>query len=169
MKSYLFQGLKRASGWYGGLEKLTLVTLMVFLIGFALLQIVLRNFFETGFVWGDTLLRHVVLWVCFLGAARATAQNRHIHIDLLPRLLAPRGRLVMSVIGDLFSMIVSAVLFYASCRFVLDERASSGLAFGGVPYWWLELIFPFSFALIAVRFGARIKRTLMNASDGVTP
>jgi TRAP-type C4-dicarboxylate transport system permease small subunit len=32
-------------------------------------------------------LKQAVLWICLLGAARAAADDKHIHIDILPRLL----------------------------------------------------------------------------------
>jgi len=151
--------VKSASAeWVNALEKGTMVLLVTFLGGFALLTIVLRNFFSTGWIWGDALLRHVVLWLSLLGAARATAENRHIRIDLLPRLL-PAGRRGSVAVGcDVFAALVSAVLACAAWRFVGIERAGGGTAFASIPFWWVESIFPVAFALMAVRFGLRALR-----------
>ena len=47
--------------------------LLLLLVGVGFLQIVLRNFFQTGLLWGDPLMRHAVLWLGCLGASLATA------------------------------------------------------------------------------------------------
>ena len=137
-------------------EKGAIIGLFLMLGLFAFLQIVLRNFFATGYVWSDTLLRHMVLWIAYLGAARATAENGHIHISLLERVLPPGGRLAMSRLAAFFSFLVAALLFVASILFVQDECESGYLAFDGVPFWVLEIVFPMSFALITTRMAIRV-------------
>lgn len=148
--------MKQFEDLFGRIEKWVLVFLLGVLLAFSLLQILLRNFFSTGFVWGDSLLRNTVLWISFLGAARATAEDKHIRIDLLPRLLPSFGAALISLIIDLFSLLVCIALIHASWRFVMDERAAGGFAFSQVPLWWFEVVFPFSFAVMLVRFGLRL-------------
>ena len=65
------------------IEKYLLVLLLSLMIVLAFLQIVLRNFFETGLSWGDVLVRYLVLWVAFIGAALATKEGRHINMEIL--------------------------------------------------------------------------------------
>jgi TRAP-type C4-dicarboxylate transport system permease small subunit len=134
------------------LEKWLLVLLITTLVAFALLQIVLRNFFSTALVWGDDLLRHGVLWLSILGASRATLEKRHIRIDLLPRILPPRFRFIADILCCFFSFLVCLVLFWTSLNFVQDERLLGDIAFAAIPYWYLELIFPVGFGLMALRF-----------------
>lgn len=136
-------------------EKWTLVFLALCVAGFALLQVVLRNFFSTGFAWGDTLQRHLVLWLSLLGAARATLEDKHIQVLLLPVLLPPKAARFLPYLSDGFSFAVSAVLFYASWTFVENERSAGDFAFLNIPYWWIEVIFPISFGIMGVRFGWR--------------
>ncbi len=140
----------------GHVEKGLLVALTGFLVGFALLQIVLRNFFSTGLVWGDTLLRHVVLWIGLLGASRATAENGHIRIDLLTRMLPEAGTRGVELVGNTLSLAVCAALFYASWNFVLTEYESRAVAFASVPYWPLETAFPLCFGLMTIRYAALV-------------
>jgi len=158
--------MSQIEGLFGRVEKWVLVLLLGFLIGFALLQIILRNFFSTGFVWGDSVLRHSVLWISFLGAARATAENKHIRIDLLPRLFPTNTAGVIAVVVDLFSCIVSLALIYASWSFVSNEKMAGTLAFGQTPLWWLQVIFPFSFTVMAVRFGSRVVYGIIQITRG---
>jgi TRAP-type C4-dicarboxylate transport system permease small subunit len=123
------------------------------LVVFSLLQIILRNYFSTGLIWGDDFLRHGVLWISLLGAARATVENKHIRIDLLPRLMSARGRFVTEIICAFFSTLVCLTLLWASWNFVQGERLLGDIAFASIPYWILEVVFPFSFALMTLRFG----------------
>ncbi|MGB6929979.1 MAG: TRAP transporter small permease, partial [Syntrophobacteria bacterium] len=143
--------LKKISQFLGNLEKWVLVLLLGFLTAFALAQIISRNFLSVGLVWGDDLLRHGVLWISFLGAARATLERKHIRIDLLPRVLPVRLSFIADFMCCLISFVVCLLLLWASWNFVQGERLAGDIAFASIPYWWLELIFPISFALMACR------------------
>ncbi len=66
-------------------EDALLVLLLSTMIVLASTQILLRNLFDSGFVWIDPLLRVLVLWLGLIGATVATRNNRHIRIDLLTR------------------------------------------------------------------------------------
>lgn len=145
-QSWMGQGL-------GVLERWSIVLLVAFLVGFALLQVVLRNVFSTGIVWADTLTRHIVLWIGFLGACLATKEKKHISIDLLPRIFPARGSLAIGVLISMFNCIVCVTLLYASYDFVRVEREGGSIAFSGIPLWLFESIFPIAFAIMTVRFG----------------
>ena len=56
----------------------------------ALAQILLRNVFDIGFLWLESLLKIQVLWLALQGAMIGTRQGRHIRIDLLTRILPSR-------------------------------------------------------------------------------
>jgi TRAP-type C4-dicarboxylate transport system permease small subunit len=153
MSASLVNAAKRADRLLRFVEDGVLVALVGLLVACSLLQIILREFFSTGLVWGDDFLRHGVLWLSFLGAARATAENKHIAIDLLPALVRGRGRIALSTLSSLFSCLVCLILCWASWTFVQGERLNAGTVFAEIPYWWVETVFPFSFALMALRFG----------------
>ena len=144
-----------------------LVLLLGFLTAFALAQIILRNFLSVGLVWGDDLLRHGVLWISFLGAARATLERKHIRIDLLPRVLPVRLSFIADFMCCLISFVVCLLLLWASWNFVQGERLAGDIAFASIPYWWLELIFPISFALMACRFCLNCISGLVRGPEGV--
>lgn len=167
MKPPLLNGVGELGRLLGAVEKWLLVSLVIFLIGFSVLQIILRNFFATGYPWGDTLLRHAVLWICLLGAARATAEGKHIRIDLVPRLLPARSARAVAVLTELFSLCVAAALLVASWMFLQDEILSGSFIFGTVPLWWFETIFPICFAIMTLRFGYRLLETLSTSMHRV--
>ena len=159
--------LRRTSHFLGHLERWAIVAIVALLTTFSVLQIILRNFFSSGVVWGDDLLRHGVLWLSFLGAARATLENKHIRIDILPRLMPARGKFVTDLICAFFSCLVCLILLWASWNFVMGERFFADIAFAGIPYWWLELVFPFSFGLMALRFGLGFVYGILRGPEGI--
>ena len=138
--------------FFEDLEKWLFVLLLGSLVTFALLQIILRNVFSSGFLWGDDLLRHGVLWISILGASRATLEKKHIRIDLLPRVMPARMSFISDFMCCFISFLVCLVLLWASWNFVQGERLAGDIAFASIPYWCLELIFPFGFAIMALRF-----------------
>ena len=68
-----------------------LILLLSLMILLAAYQVVARNFFDTGILWGDALVRVLVLWVTFIGATIAARDDEHIRIDLLTRFISARS------------------------------------------------------------------------------
>lgn len=114
-------------------------------------QIVLRNFFHSGLLWADPFMRHVVLWLGCLGAAAATSEVRHIHIDVFTRLLPERARPARRAVVYTATAAAAFALGVAALRLVVDERAFGDVAFGGLPVWALQTVLPFSLFLISYR------------------
>ena len=74
---------ERADEVIDRVEQILLVILLSSMIVIAFFQIVLRNLFSTGLTWGDPLVRNLVLWIGFIGAALATREGKHINIDIV--------------------------------------------------------------------------------------
>ncbi|MBW2444001.1 MAG: TRAP transporter small permease subunit, partial [Deltaproteobacteria bacterium] len=56
----------------GQVETVLVTILLTVMILMTFAQIVLRNLFATGIDWGDALVRYLVVWLAFVGAAIAT-------------------------------------------------------------------------------------------------
>jgi C4-dicarboxylate transporter DctQ subunit len=136
-----------------GLEDGIMVLLLVTMILLAFGQIILRNVFDTGFIWLDPMLRVMVLWIGLLGAMVATRVDKHIRIDVLTRLLPPKLRILSHALTLVFAAIISGIIAWHSYLFVMSEMEYGGNAFSGIPAWTLETIIPFSFAVMTLRFG----------------
>jgi TRAP-type C4-dicarboxylate transport system permease small subunit len=129
--------------------------IVVILSGLILLgaaQIVLRNVFSMGFAWGDGLARLAVLWLALLGALAASRDGRHVTLGVLTRWLPAGWRIAAQVTAAAFGAVVSAALAWVSWAFVSDSREFGDTLLGDVPAWWLQLIMPVAFALMAWRF-----------------
>lgn len=133
-------------------EELFITLLLGGMILLAGTQILLRNVWDSGISWGDPLLRILVLWVGLLGAMLATRQNKHIRIDILSRYLPQHWGRYSEFISNLFSAIICALLAWHSGRFVHFEWLDGTEVFTGFPAWLAELILPFGFTVITLRF-----------------
>jgi len=133
-------------------EDVVLVSLLSAMIGLGVTQIILRNIFSSGLLWGDGLLRVLVLWVGMIGAVVATRQDKQITVDVLSRVLPERWRAGTRVVTDLFTGSVAVFVAWHAGRLVLIDMADGSVAFASVPVWMCELILPIAFLSIGVRY-----------------
>jgi TRAP-type C4-dicarboxylate transport system permease small subunit len=136
-------------------EEYVLITLLFIMVVMAFLQVVLRNLFSSGILWADIVLRHLLLWLGFLGAAIATSENRHINIDAVRRFLSKRMRAAVEVLTDVFAAVICFLLARASWTFVQGEISDRRMLFGEIPSWYAQVIIPAGFALLVVHFAIR--------------
>lgn len=145
-------GAKRIIRWLRAIEDTILVTLLMSMLLLAITQIGLRNFYDSGIIWGDALLRVLVLWVGLIGAMVASRKGDHINIDLITRFVNVRLKTVIGFISSFATSIITGLLAYYSYRFVMLEYDDGLVAFAGVPNWTCEIILPISFGVIALRY-----------------
>ncbi|MFA5515949.1 MAG: TRAP transporter small permease [Desulfuromonadales bacterium] len=134
------------------IEDALLFLLLAGMILLATGQIALRNFFATGFVWGDELLRIILLWLALFGAMAASRDDKHINIDLFSRFL-PRPLLVwVRSLLDLFTAAVCWIIAWHGLEFVRMEAEFGSRLLGRFPSWWFQSIIPVGFAVIGLRY-----------------
>lgn len=134
------------------IEDAVLIGLLLLMIFMAVLQIALRNLFDAGVLWGDPLVRILVLWIGLMGAMIASRDNHHISIDILSRYLPDRTKKLTTLIISIFTSVVCAIMTYFSLGFVMMEKADNLMAFATIPAWVCESIIPVSFAIISFRY-----------------
>jgi TRAP-type C4-dicarboxylate transport system permease small subunit len=144
--------LTRLSRWLQRIETGLLVTLVAALVFFAALQIVLRQFFETSLQWADPLMRNLVLWTAMLGAMAAAQDDKHLRVDALERLVSGVKLRIVRFATRGFAAAIAFIFAWQSARFVGFEREDGQIAFLGVARWMCELIMPFGFSVIGLRF-----------------
>jgi TRAP-type C4-dicarboxylate transport system permease small subunit len=138
------------------IEEVTVSILLGAMIFLVLIQIVLRNFFSTGITGGAEMVRHLVLWIAFLGAAMAAREAKHIRIDVALRILTPRWRAFAEALTGLFTAGVCCILMYAAIQFnIMDYHSGTKIAFFDTPVWLLELIIPVGYLIVMIWFAVR--------------
>jgi TRAP-type C4-dicarboxylate transport system permease small subunit len=132
-------------------ETALLALLVVALLVVGLAQLVLRNVFHTGVLWFEPLSRYLVVWIAFAGAFAAAGENRHIRVDLIPRLLTGRMGMMVGALGALAGAVACAALAWWGVAFLLSEREFGATAFLEVPTWIALAAIPLGFFLIGLR------------------
>ncbi|MFO1463130.1 MAG: TRAP transporter small permease [bacterium] len=138
------------------LEGALLTVILILMIGLAFTQVILRNFFNTGIEWGDAFVRHLVLWVGFIGASVATKEGGHLAMDLVHRFLPQKLRRPTAMFVDGASAFVCALLALASYKFYLTEKEAGDMLLPHVPNAWAVIIIPIGFYLMSLRFAVKI-------------
>jgi C4-dicarboxylate transporter, DctQ subunit len=138
------------------IENVLIFVIMGIMVLLSFLQVLLRNFFDTGLLWADIFLRHLVLWVGFIGASLATRTEKHINIDLLSRIVSRRYLIPVKIVTQLFTITICVILARASYIFLMSEKEAGTIVFQSIPSWYLQSILPVGFLLIGFRFLLKI-------------
>ncbi len=157
----MMQRWEQVDAFIDRVEQTFISILLSVMILIAFLQIVLRNLFATGLTWGDPLVRNLVLWVGFIGAALATREGKHISIDVMSQLVPSRGKIVIEVIIHVSSFIICGLLTFAAVKFVRNEALMGTVTFAGISVWIPELILPITFGLMTLRYGFQSLKTFL--------
>lgn len=153
----VFRGLGRLGRW---VEDALLAVLLSAMILLATAQIVMRNFLDSGFIWGDELLRIMVLWLGLVGAMVASREDKHITIDVFSKFLPPRMSPWVRAVVDIFTVTVCWVIAWSATSFVKMEAAYGSTVLGGLPAWIFQAVIPFGFGIIGLRYGVFFVRRL---------
>ena len=148
--------LQNANTFLGKVETGALCLIIAMMLGLAVLKIVMRYVFSASLLWSDIMLQHLTLWLCFLGAALATCERRHISIDVLSRILPGSVTRWSNFVIDYIALVVIGILAYYGFLFLGDEQSSEAVLIGSVPLWWAKTIIPYGFVLIGVHVALQI-------------
>lgn len=129
-----------------------LVGMLAVMIALAAYQVVARNFYDSGIVWGDSLVRVLVFWITLLGAMVASRNDEHIRMDLVSRFLSATGKRLLRRVASLFTCIICSVFAWYSFQLVSMEYEYQDLAFGQVPVWVCEAVMPLGGGVMALRY-----------------
>ena len=144
--------LQKMNAYVAQAESWILVGIVLVMVVLSFAQVVLRNVFDQGILWGDVFLRHLVLWVGFIGASIATQEEKNINIDVFNRFMKGKSKYFAHAIVSIFAAVVSYLLMKAAWNFVMDEKEYATMLFGDIPAWYFQIIIPVGFLLMSFRF-----------------
>ncbi|MGD8384462.1 MAG: TRAP transporter small permease subunit [Lysobacterales bacterium] len=144
--------LQRLEKFGALLEDILLVAILSAMILIAGSQIILRDVFDRGLIWGDGLLRIMVLWIAVGGGLAASRAEKHLSIGVLGHLLSAKWKLRSGIITNLFTAFICALLCWFSIQFVRSTRTFGDVVLNQVPAWYLQLVLPVGFGLISWRY-----------------
>jgi TRAP-type C4-dicarboxylate transport system permease small subunit len=134
------------------LEDILLFGSLLAMLLIGVFQMAMRNFFDAGIVWGDTLVRILILWLGLVGAMAASRKNQHISIDVVTRYLPERYKRTVNAGVAFATAAICATATWYGAQFVRMEFLDGEVAFGNVPVWACGLIIPVCFGTLTLRY-----------------
>lgn len=150
-------------------EDTVLVVILGSMIALAAAQIVMRNFLNVGIIWGDELLRMLVLWIAVAGAVAASRTDKHINIAILDRFLPDKAARAVKIVLHAFTAAVCGVVAWHSMQFVRTSLEYGDVILGNVPAWIPQLVLPVGFGLICYRYALFALKGILGFSGGGRP
>ena len=143
-----------------------LLVAVIFSVFFlTLIPIILRNLGYQSIPGLEVIVRYLVVWLTFLGAAAAAREKRHIAIDVLPKLLPFKSKQFLRNFAAIVSAVISLLLAWASIRFLAMEMQLEYDFVVGTARWWDHLkglgpfiVIPIGFFLIAIEHIISLKK-----------
>jgi TRAP-type C4-dicarboxylate transport system permease small subunit len=144
--------LKQIDRFLEKIEGYLIVLILSLMILLSFGQMLMRNLFDMGILWGDTLLRQWVLWLGFLGASIAVNHNKHISIDIFSSFSFLCWNRFCKSFTRFLAGIISGLLAWAAWSFIMFEKDSQSVLFLDIPVWVFQTILPYSFMVITIRY-----------------
>ncbi|WP_116133438.1 TRAP transporter small permease [Tropicimonas sp. IMCC34043] len=138
--------------------------LVAFIIVMVSADVVLRNMLGRTVPFGIELSTYAFVWMIFLASAGASRRNRHFHVDILLQQLPQRGRRALQAVLDLVCAVIALKMTSIAWDYTMRSwnRTSEGLQ---MPLGYFYMIFPLSFALMALSHLLRASRLVVKG-DG---
>lgn len=125
-----------------------------------LVEVVRRYVFGASSTWGEMTARYAFVYLVYIAAAEVAKSNDHIRIDIVPRLLNPRGRLILYFYFDIVYIAFAALVIYYSIGALQISISTDTLMTGlDVNMAFAQAALPFGWALLAYRVIQRLHRT----------
>ena len=144
--------IQRYVRWLHRVEDILLAGVLTLMLILAMADIAMRLITGGSLIWIPPVLQSLVLWLGLLGALLASRSQEHIALDVISRFVGPLGKKICGISGCLFATIVCGLMAYFSIEFIQTSIEYNDIAFAQIPAWPLQLIIPFTFSLMAVRF-----------------
>ena len=130
--------------------------LIVGLIGgvvlFSVIQIVMRLFFNSGFIWADELIKMFVLWATLVASISASRENKHLKIDLISNSIPPHYFMLLQGFNALITSGICVIIAWHAFRFVALTFDFDDTVLIDTPAWIAYSIIPIAFSLMSFRY-----------------
>ncbi len=132
-------------------ERAIVTVALTAIVCLPLIEILGRPLVGGGILGSIEFVRHLTLWIGFMGAVVAVPGGRHLAFGLAASLRG-RWQSVAVIASGSVTVGVCLLLAKASLDMVLADRAALAVVGGIFPLWVAEIIMPVGFALIGMRF-----------------
>ncbi len=116
-------------------------------------NVTLRYFFQSSIFWAEEMLRYLIVWITFIGAATCVKEDSHIGIDVLANFLSAKKQVVLKIFLNIIGLIFSSFFLYVSINLITRIKGSGQVSatIGNVPMYIVYSCFPIGFFLYVIR------------------
>ncbi|MDX1488244.1 MAG: TRAP transporter small permease subunit, partial [Acidiferrobacterales bacterium] len=132
-------------------EDIVTAVALLAIVVLPIIEVVGRALIGVGVPGSIDYVRHLTLWVAFLGAAVAARQDRHLALGFAS-FLKGRWHVAASMLAGSVATAVTLILAWASVDFVRLNVQSIATIGGFIPEWVAQIVMPLGFLLIGMRF-----------------
>jgi len=145
--------LESIDNYFSKFEKVFLIIAVSVMTLVVFFDFVLREFFDSGFIWAKELAAFLMIWVGFIGASYATKENKHLVVGIPEKLFPKKVLPFVSLFVNVLVFIVTLFLAYLGFIYVAETMkfGETSLVLN-IPLWIVQAIIPISLVIIAVRF-----------------
>lgn len=153
-----------------------IITMLAVIAGLLLLWVTLsitytifaRFLGYSGLVWGVQFTEYSLLWITFLAAAWVLKRDKHVSVDLITSLLAPRTKAYFELFHSVMGIVVCAVIFWYSAVVTWGQyrRGIIDIQVLDVPKYLVLAIIPIGFLLLAFQFSRKFIVSLKKIRSG---
>ncbi len=142
MIARLFSGMDTIVNWILAL----ILTAMLIVVS---AQVWYRFVLNDPLAWSEELARYLFVWISFLGSAVGVRMQVHLGIDLIDKILSPKGRRIMTLAVNLLIQIFLVVVIYWGIRIlkVVQFQKSASM---GIPMTYPYLAVPVGSGLMLI-------------------
>jgi TRAP-type C4-dicarboxylate transport system permease small subunit len=138
------------------------------MFGIAIVNALLRYFFDAPLVWAEEISRYSMVWGTLIGIALAYRGGQHVAITVLVDLMPKRTLGFFLVVGDLFAFVVAGLVFQSG--FALTRLLGAILAPSSqLPMVWVYAAIPVGAAMLAIEAARHLCARVARASRTAPP
>ncbi|RMX10046.1 TRAP transporter small permease [Vandammella animalimorsus] len=131
--------MKQALDLYCRLLEALCALLMLGMVLLVFGNVVLRYFFQTGWLISEELSRWMFVWMVFLGAVVALREDRHLGTHMLVARLPAWGRQICLLIAQVSMLGISWLLLSGSwSQFLVNQGTNAPVSGLPVSYFYLS-------------------------------
>jgi len=118
----MYELLRKGDRGLAWVEKSLVVLVVLVILITQTADVALRELGKGGLNGASELARWLVLALAFQGASLATAERRHITIDLLDRSITPPLKAVFNLVVQVLGVVVVLYLAWGAWELLLDKK-----------------------------------------------
>ncbi|PRO66302.1 TRAP transporter small permease [Alkalicoccus urumqiensis] len=133
-------------------EETLLIIFSMIMVTVITLQVFMRHVMGASLSWSEELARYLFIWLVYVGISYGVKKQRHIKVDVLLVLLKERGKIILTLIANVFFLAFAVFVIIYGTRITGQlmgfGQTSPALS---LPMWIVYAATPVGMALTSIR------------------